>query len=464
MTPRIILPCLACCLGGTLHAADPSAPRPNIVLIDADDLGFGDLGCYGETKILTPRIDQLAKEGLLFRQMYASTSLCSPSRASLLTGSYARRVGMDTGDKPADGVLYPADHKGLNPEEDTIAEILRRAGYATAAFGKWHLGDQPAFLPTKQGFDTFYGIPYSNDMGKILPNGTTDPNRKYPPLPLLRNDKVIETEPDQAMFNKNLTGEALVWMQANKDRPFFVYLPYITPHVPLIPHPDFARKSKRGAYGDLVEEFDHSVGRILDYLKENNLAENTIVIVTSDNGGKESVKANNGGLRGGKSTPFEGGHRVPCIVRWPGHIPPGSTTAALATQMDFLPTFAALAGAGFDAARIDGKDIRSLLAEPATATSPTPFYLYHLKGDLKAVRDAEGWKLFTTAEGRATELYNLQSDPSESKNVLAENPDVVSRLQAVFDSAVRDLGTGSIAGQNVRKPGHVENPVPLTLQ
>ncbi len=434
-------------LSRTLRAAGKKpakAAGPNVVLIFADDQGYQDMGCFGSPKIKTPNLDQMAKEGMRFTDFYSACSVCSPSRAALLTGCYPPRVGVTR-------VLFPRDHAGLNPKETTIADLLKTRGYATACVGKWHIGHLPQFLPTSQGFDSYFGIPYSNDM-TIAKNMTAAPGAKLPAgmtaetlktakakknhVPLLRDTKVVEYPCDQTMLTKRYTAEAIRFITANTDKPFFLYMPHTMPHVPLFASPGFKGKSARGLYGDVIEEMDWSVGEICKTLKTLGLDENTLVIYTSDNGPWLS-KGKNGGcakpLRGGKFQTFEGGMREPTVMRWTGTIPAGTVCKEVASTIDILPTVAKLAGAKLPEVTIDGKDILPLMTAVAGAKSPHDGYYYYNKTKLEAVR-AGKWKL------RNGELYDLRADIAESKNLAKQHPDVVRRLSAMmkeFDAKLK---------------------------
>ncbi|MFC1759310.1 sulfatase-like hydrolase/transferase, partial [Planctomycetota bacterium] len=373
-------------------------------------------------------------------------------------------IGMHQNEK-GQWVLFPGNQRGLNPSETTIAEVLKDQGYATAIVGKWHLGDQPEFLPTRQGFDSYFGIPFSNDMGKM------DRSVKgYPATPLLRNETVIEMEPNQRYITRRYTEKALSFIETNKDKPFFLYLPHSMPHWPQYSSEDFSEKSANKAWGDAVEEIDWSTGQIFERLKKLGIDDNTLVIFTSDNGGATHHGAVNKPLRGGKGTTWEGGQRVCCVARWPGKIKPKSETDALAVTFDLLPTFAKLAGGNAPADRIiDGKDISSILLGESNASPHDQFY-YYFQGDLNAVRHDQ-WKLFVTHGRRRNqltklakpELYNLANDIGETRNVASEHPEVVADLMTRLENARRDLGDGnSHAGENLREPGFVENAKPLT--
>ena len=361
-------------------------------------------------------------------------------------------------------MLFPGNQRGLNPSEITIAEVLKARGYATGIVGKWHLGDQPEFLPTRQGFDSYFGIPFSNDMGE-----KDRPTKLYPPLPLLRMEKVIEEEPDQRLITQRYTREAIAFIERNKARPFFLYLPHTMPHWPQYSSERFAGKSANGKWGDAAEEIDWSTGEILKALKANRIDEKTMVIFMSDNGGALRHGASNKPLKGGKGSTWEGGHRVPFVVRWPGAIPAGTSSDAMATSMDLLPTLAKLAGAKPPGDRkIDGRDIAPLLlAKPGAATPHKAFYFY-ARGQLHAVRSAD-WKLFFTrgkkaAKGEAAALYNLASDIGETTDVLADHAGVAKRLAKLAMGMRADLGddlTGA-KGSGTREPGFVKNARTLT--
>ena len=446
-------------LAGALCAAP--APKPNVIVIFTDDQGYGDLGCYGSPNIETPNIDRLASEGIRFTSFYAAL-FCAPSRAQLLTGSYAARVGHAR--NPAPNAAF-----GLHPAEITVAELLKGAGYATMCIGKWHLGDAPEFLPTRQGFDTYFGLPFSNDMWRYHPNmpprenedalmramreraaytGWAGRGTYYPPnggfpndLPLMRDEKVVETNPDQRQLTTRYTEAALDFIQAQRDRPFFLYLAHAMPHVPLFVSEKFAGKSARGLYGDVIMEIDWSVGQIMARLKQLGLDERTLVVFTSDNGpwlGYGIDGGSAGPLRDGKSSTWEGGMRVPAIFRWPGKIPAGRRTDAIAANIDVLPSVARLAGAAVPVDRvIDGRDLWPLL----TGETPrSPHRHFHYLGgsmegrvNYRGIRD-ERWKLIVSVgdDGKAKpeQLYDLGADIGEKFDRLKEHPDIAQRLTA----------------------------------
>ncbi len=414
--------------------------KPNIVLIFTDDQGYQDLGCYGSPDIRTPHIDRLATEGLRFTDFYVAASVCSPSRAALLTGCYAPRVGISR-------VLFPRDEIGLNPDETTIADILREQGYATACIGKWHLGHQPEFLPTRHGFDSYFGIPYSNDM-----DGSTDEDGvRHFNVPLMRDEEIVERPAVQATLTRRYTDEAVRFIRASGDKPFFLYLPHTMPHIPLHASEEFDGRSERGAYGDVIEEIDASVGRIMDTLVELALDDDTLVIFTSDNGPWLSKKEDSGTalpLRDGKFSAYEGGMRVPCVMRWPGVIPPNSTCSQPASTIDLLPTLAGVAGASPpEDVLIDGRDILPLISGKSD-TAPHDAIYYYRGERLAAVRDGD-WKLHLAWTRRPNsdepepvppELYDLRADVAESRNVAMGRPDIVERLAgiaATFDTSLK---------------------------
>ena len=445
--------------------------RPNFVVILCDNLGYGDIGCFGSKLHRTPNIDRMAQQGMRFTDFYATSGVCTPSRASLMTGCYPRRVNMHVAE---DGrpVLSPIAKKGLHPEEITIAELLRARGYATACIGKWHLGDQLPFLPTRQGFDYYWGIPYSDDM-------TARPERGWPPLPLMENEEVIEAPVDRNLLTKRYTERAIEFIKANKEKPFFVYLSHAMPGSTTSPFSSrqFRGKSANGPWGDSVEELDWSTGKILDALKQLDLDERTLVVWTSDNGAprRDPPQGLNVPLAGWGYTSTEGGQRVPCIMRWPGRIPAGITCGELCTTMDLLPTFARLAGTEPPKDRvIDGHDIWPLMVGDVEAESPYEAFYYYYVGQLQAVRSGR-WKLHLPLEAKwrnfrgdttasEAELYNLKTDVGETKNLAGEYPDIVRRLLALAEKARADLGDVDQPGTHQRPAGVVVDPTPRVLR
>lgn len=448
----------------TVGAEDiPSTFKPNVVLIYCDDLGYGDLGCYGAKGWKTPRLDKMAGEGVRLTNFCTAAAVCSASRAALLTGCYPQRVGIL-------GALGPKSKNGINEDETLISEILLQRGYSTACFGKWHLGHLPKFSPLKHGFQRYYGLPYSNDM---WPKHPEDPN--YPPLPLIDQDQVAETNPDQSKLTGAYTNRAVEFIRENKAKPFFVYLAHSMPHVPLFASEDFVGKSEQGLYGDVIQEIDDSVGRILDTLAECGLDERTIVIFSSDNGPWLSYgnhAGSSGGLREGKGTTWEGGMRVPCLVRWPTRIPQGQTVEALMSTMDLAPTIARVAGGSMPRDKIiDGHDVMPVLVGQSTE-SPWKVFNYYWDYQLEAVR-MENWKLHFPHSYRAltgkpgkdgkpngytqrntkVALYNLESDPGEKVDVAADHPDVVAQLMQLAEESRADLGDSL-----TKKPGKNRRP------
>lgn len=475
---------LRCILLALVPLLVPAATDlPNFVVILADDMGYGDLGVQGHPYIRTPNLDRMAAEGLRFTDFYAQP-FCGPARAALLTGTYP----------PRNSLMFnhiPRARTGIHPNEITIAELLRDRGYATAMLGKWHLGDAPEFLPTRNGFDSYYGLPYSNDMWPFHPkiirrpdegprmrhtrerteytgyaqSDQTYPPDWFPPLPLMENETVIERNPRQELLTESYTDRAIEFIRAHPDRPFFVYIAHAMPHVPLFRGRAFRERSLRGLYGDVIEEIDFHAGRVLDTLRELGLDERTLVTFTSDNGpwAGYGIDAGSAGLlRGSKGSVFEGGIRVPAILRWPGRIPAGLVTSEIASIMDFFPTLANLSGGEPPRDRtIDGRDLQPHWERPGRATGHETIYFfeggYRYKAEdgppkndpqLRAVRSGP-WKLHLSTEPGETDgkvsilpgdLYHLHWDPSETRNVATKHPDVVKRLvgQAkLFDASLR---------------------------
>jgi len=452
-----------CCLG---NAADRP---PNLVMIYCDDLGYADIGPFGAKDYATPNLDRMAAEGMKFTDFHTAAAVCSASRVALMTGCYPQRVGIL-------GALGPNAKVGINENEVLLPEILKERGYATAIFGKWHLGDNPRFLPTRHGFDRYFGLPYSNDM---WPNHPTAGD-KYPPLPLVEGEKVVELMPDQTQLTTWYTERAVQFITDSKDRPFFLYLPHSMPHVPLFVSDKFKGKTERGLFGDVIAEIDWSVGQVLDTIKKHGLDDNTLVVFSSDNGpwlsyGNHAGSA--GPLREGKGTTWDGGHLEPTLARWPGKIPAGSTCRELCGTIDILPTFAKLAGSQAPQDHIiDGRDIWPLMSgQPGAKTPHEAFYYYWAYG-LEAVRSGP-WKLHLpheynslAGEGRDGQpgpykklktdqaLYNLADDVGEQKDVAAQNPQVIEQLLAIAEKARADLGdslTGR-AGANRRPAGQLK--------
>jgi arylsulfatase A-like enzyme len=448
-----------------LPITSPAASEtPNVVLIYVDDLGYGDLGCYGSEKNDTPHIDRLAAEGMRFTDYYSASPICTPSRAALLTGCYPGRVGFDAfGKQQRAWVLFPGFAEGLHPDERLLPELLKEKGYATAHVGKWHLGDQPRHLPTRHGFDSYFGVPYSNDMA-IMPRR---PNS--PPMPLLRDEIVIQEQPKQAPLIERYTTEAVSFMRENRERPFFLYLGHLHVHLPHYVMEPFASDSRNGRYGAAVAAVDWSTGVIMAELERLGVAENTLVIFTSDNGSRARDEGgSNAPLRGTKGQTWEGGMRVPAIVRWPDVVPPDSVSGALVTALDFYPTLARIVG--HDPATLpkhDGVDV--LPVWRGDAESPRDTFFYFKRRELQAVRSGP-WKLrHAFGRGRESdperlELYHLGEDIGESRDVAAEHPEVVERLTEKMAAIRGELGDSrlEIEGDERRPPAVVDDPKPLT--
>jgi arylsulfatase A len=401
--------------------------EPNIVLILADDLGYGDLGCYGSAKLRTPNLDRMAREGMRFTDFSAAAPLCTPSRAALMTGCYPGRIGLAT------GVLRPDAKIGLNPDEITVAEVLKARGYATAAIGKWHLGFRGEMRPMGQGFDSYYGVLHNLDRFE------TRVFEREGGMPVLRGDAVVERPADPAALTGRYTEEALKFIEAHRERPFFLYLAHQMPHIPFDASPRFKGKSAAGPYGDAVEELDWSVGQVLDRLRALGLAEKTLVLFTSDNGPERNTPGSAGPLRGTKHTVYEGGLRVPFIAWWPGHVPAGEVCREFVTNLDLLPTLARIAGGSAPADRvIDGLSFAPLLLGEEGARSPREsFYaLYGLNAKrLESVRSGP-WKLHLSDP---PQLYNLDADLGETTNLAPEQTEIVARLRRLADALRVDI-------------------------
>ncbi|SFI38636.1 sulfatase family protein [Planctomicrobium piriforme] len=447
--------------------------RPNIVILFADDQGYADVGCFGAMGFQTPQLDKMASEGMKLTNFYVSQAVCGASRASLLTGCYANRIGML-------GAPGPTSTHGINKNEVLISELCKSRGYATAMYGKWHLGHHQPFLPLQHGFDEYFGLPYSNDMWPFHPE-----IKKFPPLPLLGGNEVVNanvTSNEQIQLTTWYTERAVNFIQSHREQPFFLYVAYAMPHVPLHVSEKFSGKSERGLYGDVIMEIDWSVGEILKTLDETDASRKTLVVYTSDNGpwlsyGNHAGSA--GPLREGKGTSWEGGVREPCIVRWPGRVPAGAVCEEVAATIDLLPTIAGLIGAPLPEHPIDGKDIWPLLSDVADAKSPHEYYLFYYDERLEAIRSGD-WKLHFPhnyrsltgepgSDGRPggysqqhtdLALYNLKDDIGEQRNVAADYPEIVERLQSHADAAREELGDSAFkkTGRGYRPPGQLEKP------
>jgi arylsulfatase len=459
----------------SFQSKKPAAKTPNIVLFFIDDLGYGDLSVTGALGYKTPNLDKMAVEGTRFTNFMAAQAVCSASRAALLTGCYPNRVGIY-------GALGPAQPLGLNPKEETIAELVKAQGYATGIFGKWHLGSEEAFLPLQQGFDEYYGVPYSHDMWPLHP---WQERAKYPPLHWIDGNKPgkeIKNLQDASELTPTITEHAVAFIKKNKNKPFFLYVPHPLPHVPLAASAKFKGKSERGIFGDVLMELDWSVGEIMKELKAQGLDENTLVIFTSDNGpwlnyGDHAGSA--GGFREGKGTSFEGGQREPCIMRWPGVVPAGRVSNRLLSTIDILPTIAKLTGAKLPKEKIDGIEFTALLKGDDAQKPRENFLYYYRKNSLEAVRK-DDWKLVFAHPGRTYEgslpgkdgqpgpapedhaiaraLYHLTRDPGERYDVQDQNPEIVAELEKIAEAAREDLGDDlqQRQGKNVRPVGQLE--------
>lgn len=436
---------------GYIKANQQTSDKPNFVIIFTDDQGYQDVGCFGSPTIQTPNLDRMAAEGMRFTDFYSAASICSPSRAALMTGCYPSRVGITK-------VLFPNDNIGLNPEEITIADILKSKGYATACLGKWHLGHLPEFLPTSNGFDYYFGIPYSNDMDGIQgKNKNLDRawlQNDYSPwnVPLMRGKYIIERPANQTTLIERYTDEAVKFIGENKNNPFFLYLPHTMPHIPLFVSDEFYVEDVKKAYKATIEQIDSSVGRILAAIKEAGVDKNTLVVFTSDNGPWLSKKHHGGcalPLRDGKFSTYEGGMREPCIMRWPGEIPAGKVCSEVCGTIDLLPTFAKLAGAEIPADRvIDGRDIWPLMEGRPGAGSPHEAYFYYNGNRLDAVRGGK-WKLRRVSDN--IELYDLEADIGEKVNLAGKYPEIVKKLSGIMEQFDSELKT------NTRPPGRSAN-------
>lgn len=426
----ILISCLllAC---GTDKGVEIQSQMPNIVFIFTDDLGYGDLGCFGATDIATPNIDRIAAEGIKFTSFLSASPVCSPSRAGLLTGRMPQRMGINA-------VFFPESLTGMDPEEITIAEILKEKGYRTGIVGKWHLGHLEKFLPLNQGFDEYFGIPYSNDMASVV---------------YMRGNDVVEFQVDQRYTTQTYTEESLKFIDSSGDQPFFLYLAHTMPHVPIYASPEFEGTSNRGLYGDVIQEIDWSVGEVLKKLEEKGILENTLIVFSSDNGPwlvMEDHGGSAGPLREGKQFTFEGGVRVPTVAMWKGKIGPGQVYEQLATQMDWFPTFCKMVGAEVPQDReIDGKDLSAVLFENGSREGDT--FLYYMLSSQEGFREGD-WKIKRPYAGFAgtrgmkkvdahdTLLFNLKTDPGETTNLIKENPEKTAQMMRAMELAVKQLG------------------------
>ncbi|MEP0131701.1 MAG: sulfatase [Eudoraea sp.] len=469
----ILILLLVSCKNKTEEVASKEMKHPNVVLIFTDDQGYQDVGVFGANDIPTPHLDQMAGEGIKLSSFYAAQAVCSASRAGLLTGCYPNRIGIHN-------AFMPDSKIGLHPSETTIAEMLKANGYATGIFGKWHLGDHPDFLPTKQGFDEYFGIPYSNDMWPFHPQ--QGPVFHFGPLPLYENETVVDTLTNQSQLTTQITERSVDFINRNKDRPFFLYVPHPQPHVPLFVSEKFKGKSGRGLYGDVIMEIDWSVGQILNALKVNNLDKNTIVIFTSDNGPWLSYGNHAGSalpFREGKGTAWEGGHREPFIIRYPNGLNGGRNIDTPVMAIDILPTLAEITGSELPDTVIDGKSVWKLLNGDSKESPQEAYYFYYRVNELHGVRYGK-WKLYfphnyRTMKGqkpgkdglpgnyvyldlKEIELYDLSRDFGETTNVAGEYPEVVEKIKQLADAMRKKLGDSlqEIEGTEIRLAGTIE--------
>ncbi len=454
------------CLLCPMYAAE----KPNLVIIFCDDMGYGDLSCFGAEGWKTPHIDSIAEKGVKFTDFYVAQPVCSASRAALLTGCYPNRVGIS-------GALFPESTVGLHSDETTLAELCKSVGYATAMYGKWHLGYQEEFLPVKQGFDDYLGYPYSNDM---WPSGPVRFMKQYPHLPLIEDDEIVAQVRDQTYMTTWLTERAVRFIDQSKseEKPFFLYLAHPQPHVPLYVSPKHQGSSEQGKYGDVMHEIDWSTGEVLAALEKAGVTENTLVVFTSDNG-PWMVYGNHAGgvgpLRGTKGTTFDGGVRVPCVMQWPAKLKAGSVVKTPLMTIDLFPTIAKLIGAELPERKIDGKDAWKVIAGEQSESVQEAYFFYYGRGNLEAMRMGK-WKLHFPHKYRdehvapgndghsgkygggktGLELYDLDADVAESKNVIAEYPEVLAKMKALADQKRAELGDNltKVAGTENRKPGH----------
>ncbi len=439
--------------------------KPNIVLINCDDLGYGDLGCYGSRVNKTPNIDMLASEGMLFTDFYSASPVCSPSRGALMTGCYPKRIGFESFNGQA--VLMPGHPLGLNRSELTIPGMLKEEGYTSMIVGKWHCGDQEEFLPLKYGFDSYYGLPYSNDMGRQKRRWGVqeDLDKRYPPLPLISNDEVIQEQPDQAPLIERYVEHATMFIRKNTKKPFFLYFAPLQVHLPLYAPQRFVDESDNGDFGACVAAVDWALGVLIQELKMHELYEDTLIIFTSDNGSRADHGASNDPLRGTKGFTYEGGMRVPCIMSWKSQIKSGQKCCAITSNIDFLATFASLCNRTLPSDRIiDSVDMTPLLFENTGKEHKRDSMVYYSRENLEAVRVGQ-WKLhFRKRNDTINELYNLENDIGEKNNVYSLYPDIVNKLKGYARQYAEELGdkANNIEGKKVREIGRIENPKMLT--
>ncbi len=462
---RILLLILVVCISCTTKEPINSA-KPNVIIIFTDDQGYQDVGCFGATDIKTPHLDQMAKDGIRLTDFYAAQAVCSASRAGLLTGCYPNRIGVH-------GAFMPSSKQGLNLSETTIAEMLKEIDYKTGIFGKWHLGDHPEFMPNKQGFDEYFGIPYSNDMWPFHPQ--QGPIFDFDPLALFENETIIDTLTNQSSLTTQITERSVDFIKRNKANPFFLYVAHPQPHVPLAVSDKFKGKSERGLYGDVIMEIDWSVGQIMAALKEQNIDENTLVIFTSDNGPWLNYGDHAGcayPLREGKGTALEGGQREPCIIKFPKKIESGRVIDVPMMAIDIMPTIAKITGAKLPEKTIDGRNVWDIWTGDSDTSPHEAYYFYYHVNELHGIRYGK-WKLYYPHKYRSLngrdggkdglpvdydyntietiELYDLSTDISETVNVASENPEIVAKIKALGNNIRVELGdalTGKVGNSN----------------
>ncbi len=468
----LLFSALFSCSKKLVPQGDTAKEHPNLVIIFTDDQGYEDLGCFGGKHVNTPHLDKMAAEGMKLNSFYVAAPICTPSRAALMTGCYPKRINM------ADGVFLAGDSRGLHPDEITIAEILKTKGYTTGIMGKWHLGDQPEFLPTRQGFDAFFGLPYSHD---IHPWHKNNKKFNFPDLPLLEGEEVIEINPDMNYLTQRITDKAIDFIAENKDRPFFLYIPHPLPHRPVYASPNQMKyvsdpiKSiilqendsvfydvRDQIYPEAIGTIDDSVGEIMDTLIKYGIDKNTLVIFSSDNGPARGGMGSTGSLKGRKGHTYEGGMRMASLAWWPGKIPPNSKSDEVVTSMDLLPTFAHLAGAEIPQDRvIDGENIWPVLTnKKKDLPIPKPFY-YYQANELQAVRYGN-WK-YSKRDG-VSMLHNLKTDIGETKNVIDEYPIIATQMIGYFNTFEKELGEGKSLSERCRPVGYIEHAKPLTKE
>jgi arylsulfatase A-like enzyme len=465
--------CLLTSCGAERRALE-SGSTPNVVVIFVDDMGYSDIGSYGATDYTTPHLDKMAREGVRFTDFYVSQPICSASRAALLTGSYSNRIGIHS-------AIGPSDTHGIHDNEVTLAELFKSKGYATAMYGKWHLGHHPIFLPTRHGFEEFYGIPYSNDMWPYEP---VNPSR-WEDLPTIEGEKVVGYNTDQTRFTTDFTNRAVAFIERNtaQGKSFFLYLAHPMPHTPISVSREREGHSGAGLYGDVIKEIDWSVGKVLEALQKAGHDEDTLVIFSSDNGPRLNFGNHAGSakpLREGKATTFEGGVRVPFIARWPGMIPRGLEVSTPAMTIDVFPTLVGLLQANLPDHPIDGKSIWSLITGESSTPSQEAYYFYNRQNELHAIRSGK-WKLhfphtYRTMDGQelgkdgspgkydftaeiGLALYNLESDIAEAHDLSGQYPDIVERLSRLADAKREELGDAltGVIGTDLREPGRIVN-------